>query len=288
MDVYEKVEDLMLKEWDSEIYWWIQNNYPDGIDIYADYRDAISPERVQTLLEQKYPLDAFYEWLDDVYSEYGEELLRNAYNEMWRSFDVPQKLEEEYHDHFVDTFREYCWYNAPQEHYEAQSFCCDILIDTGNWNYDCICDTYEGVNKYPAESSIVWLTKTQGYTKEQLQYALTNDKDCGTFLNSVKDELAEETSHMNVLAFFKKFTLGNLLSFAQAKAPLNIRKGTSCGLFDPFNGSGSILEIQLVEDITVPHKLIAEVLIDAANDGRNGSRYGIDCIYGMCEDFWEE
>ena len=288
MDVYEKVEDLMIKEWDSKIYWWIQNNYPDGIDIYADYRDTISPERVQKFLEQKYPFDAFYEWLDDVYGEYGEEVLRDAYNEMWRSFDSPQELEEEYHDHFLDTFREYCWYNVSSEHYEAQSFCCDILIDTGNWNYDCICDTYEGVSKYPVESSIVWLTKTQGYTKEQLQYALTTDEDSGTFLNSVKDELAEETSHMNVLAFFKKFTLGKLLSFAQSAAPLNIKKGTSCGLFDPFNGSGSMLDIQLVEDITVPHKLIAEVLIDAANNGHNGSRYGIDCIYGMCEDFWEE
>lgn len=284
-------EFLAVKEWDRKIYAWIQENYPDGIELFADYRDTIDAKTVQEILGSKCPNDAFNEWLDSNWDDSGDETLWEEYWKMVDDLDMPYELEEKFYGHFRwDVFGEYCWYLVPAEHYLKQSFCCDVLIDTGNWNYECCyCDTYKGISKYPDVSSVVWLTKTQGYTAEQLQYALTNDqKDCGTFLNSVRDELLEESSSMNVLAVFKKFTLGELFDMAEKKKPLEIRKGTNCGLFDPFNGGGSILGIQLVEDITIPHELIKEILVDAANYGRNGSRYGIDCIYGMDGKFWKE
>lgn len=281
-------EAKLTKELKSKIYGWIQKNYPDGIELYADYRDYLYPDGVQDILDEEYSRDAFYERVDRIWEEYGDETLLCEFRHMVKDLGIFCEWGDDLCDELWCFFSEYCYCCVPSQQYEAQFYNCDILLDTGNWNYDCTCEAVNAAGHIPDESSLLWLARTQGFTKEQLELALTTDRDCGTFLNSVRQEVQECTSDMNVLAFFKKFTLGELLDMAETKKPLKISKNIRCGLFDPFNGCGSILDIKLETDIEIPFELIGEILIDKAHRGYNGRYCGVDHVYGMCDGFWKE
>ena len=60
-----------------------------------------------------------------------------------------------------------------------------------------------------------------------------------------------------------------------------IDKNTETGLYDPWNGGGSVFEIQLERDVRLPIKYIRSALPDG------GDGYSIDSVYGMCGSAWQ-
>ena len=106
-------------------------------------------------------------------------------------------------------------------------------------------------------------------------------------LKNVYEEFNDATSPMNSAAFFIRVPLRELIQINEAirhggDGYVTIGKDVSCGLYDPWNGAGSTLDICLEKDVKIPVKLI-----DSANvDGSRG--YGVVSIYGLYEDFWEE
>lgn len=164
-------------------------------------------------------------------------------------------------------------------------------------------------------SSILWLAKQQkkatklrkrckeyvkGCRYENGEYVgskATDDK----FIESVVTELANLPSHMSTLTFLMKMSLFDLLELHKAikmqepfahkydprKSTGNgyvvISKDTECGLFDPWQGSGSVLEIELDKDVVLPIKYIWKAIPEAHNGRFN---YGIDEVYGLCGSAW--
>lgn len=292
-------------DYEQLIYDWIQKHYPEGIDIYADYRDEISAETVQELLNAPYDsYTAFWEWLDDAYMETMGDAQHDAFGDMMDDLEIDDEAQYDFKDEFFDYFRDNCPCNEPTDHFLNQSFCCDIFIDSGNWIYDCSCEDY-GSNYYAslykndrisdiqAESSILWLARKQGYSKLKLYNYLYKQnyakKHPSKFLRSIDQELANITSNMNVLVFATTFTLEELLHLSTdgKKEPLKISKTTSCGLFDPFNGGGSVLEIELEKDIVIDRKWVRGIYLDDAIRRASPFCYGIDDVYGMLDSFWK-
>ena len=83
------------------------------------------------------------------------------------------ELENE--DEAMDYFRDYFYVNYPYETFLKQIICCDIFIDSGDYNYDlgcnCIYPHYDGdssskMKDISNECVLVWLAKKQGYTKK--------------------------------------------------------------------------------------------------------------------------
>ena len=70
------------------------------------------------------------------------------------------------------------------------------------------------------------------------------------------------------------------LSERSGRGYLLLSKNTTCGLYDSWNGSGSILEIKLEKDVRLPFRCIAS----ADHDGCHG--YAIREIYGCSSDLW--
>jgi len=64
------------------------------------------------------------------------------------------------------------------------------------------------------------------------------------------------------------------------KGYLVIDKSSSFGLYDSWNGAGSIFDITPNKDVKIPLKYISDCLID----GYRG--YSIREIYGVSTDFW--
>jgi hypothetical protein len=160
---------------------------------------------------------------------------------------------------------------------------------------NCVYPHYNGTygETIDENASILWLAKQQGYKKSDLNKALRNEeyKD-SKLLKSIRTEIVNCSSHMNVLTFCVEMTLEeaiNLNNRIKEEEPLNksynpkerkgkdcitISKDTTCGLYDPWSGAGSVLEIELEKDVVLPLKYIDSAL----PDGCRGS-YSINEVY---------
>ena len=285
-------------------------------EICADYRDEISGRVAGEIIDSDDPMQTFNENLWELYADlewdYKHELIKEVTKSLrGDSENFPGGLNDEQED-FIDEFiSERVWYRYPADHYLNQDMHVNIMVDTGDCNYDFTLNS-----AYPCwygrvedglhdKAGIVWLAKTQGYSKGQLWRALKDDNvaDPNGFLQSVRVELANLPSHMSTVTFLVKMKFLQLLELNRAirwreqqrgrkydpkEYPycgyIILDKGTMCGLFDPWSGGGSVLEIQLENDVRLPIKYIWLAIPDAAK----GHGYQVGDVYGMCGSAWQE
>lgn len=282
-------------------------------NLYADYRDGFDYDRVTEILGASDPMQRFYEVLDDAWFHYKldvEDEHIDKIKEILESEDglFPEGMDDEWEEKLKDEFREIAYIELPYDHYLKQEFRTNIMVDTGDGNYDY---TLNAV--YPAyggrygdtidnKASIVWLAKQQGYTKTQLKNALNKGdmRDPKGFLQSLRVEVANEGSMMNTLVFLAKMTLQELIDLNEliglqdrngrmydaTKIPycgyIIIDKKAETGLYDPWNGGGSVFEIELEKDIRLPVRFIRSALPDG------GDGHSLDSVYGMWGGCWKD
>ena len=275
-------------------------------EIYADYRDELDDQSLKKLCNAENPREQFYEWLDEAYLEciwdYEDQVIKEVLKD--EDFaEIASKLDEdEVRDHLRDMF----YVKLPEEHYLNQDILVDILVDTGDLNYDYTLNNfgphYDAMENepIPEESSLLWLARQQGYTKTQLKQAMRERPAKKNFMQSMYDEINNVASHMNTLTFMVKMSLEEYFHLTDAivkerernkSYTMNGRKGrgwilldktTTTGLYDPWNGGGSLLEIHLDKDVRLPIRCIET----AKHDGCRG--YSIREIYCCCTSLWTE
>ena len=282
-------------------------------EIDADYRDELSEETAGEICRSQNPWEAFYEMLDEGYSEYACELREQVCAEIELvladgRFDGLSDDEREY---IRDMVLELVYFDYPAEHYLKQDFCVNIMMNTGDGNYD-----YALNSVYPcwygncgeridSKAGIVWLAGSQGYTKTQLWKALQDGDTANPegFLDSMRVELANLPSSMSAVTFLVRMTLEQLMElntailwrdkqsvhYDTAKNPycgyVILGKETRTGLFDPWVGGGSVLGIELEKDVRIPVKLIRCALPDG---GGYRYEYSAGSVYGLCESAWTD
>ena len=279
-------------------------------EIYADYRDEMQDKTAIEILESKYPMETFYdkmfEWYMDTDVDYKDEIEMDV-----RSFlednTYPEGLDDEQEEFLHDWVSENVYFNYPDDHYLKQDFYVNIMMDTGDGNYDYTLNAH-----YPCwyggrrgeamddKASLVWLAKQQGYTKGQLRKALDNGDmaDPKGFLESVRVEVANMGSHMQTLTFLVKMNLGTLMKinrmlqireedgrkYDATKYPYSgyimLDKSVMC--YRSVAGWGSVFEIQLEKDVKIPVKYIRSCLPDG------GDGYSVGSVYGMCGSAWRD
>lgn len=268
----------------------------NGIDVYPSYDDIVNSHFVSCILARHDEIsstymeafeDELYNWFNpnDNYSGIEEDV-KSMCQEV--GFDIDELNEEDYRMVW-DLVTDNIWYKPDYEHYLNQKVCIDIFVDSGDYNYDLgvnqVYPHYNGDVEEPIkdECCLVWLAKTQGYTKEELEKNLYNDeKFTNRFFESLYDELNNCTSHMNCLVFLKRMTLREYLEMMDSKEPVHISKDTRCGLFDNWSGAGGLLDIHLEKDIDISREDIHEI----TDDGQ--FRYNIHEVYGVDDSFWED
>ena len=169
----------------------------------------------------------------------------------------------------------------------------DILVDTGDANYDFICNNIAPAwggcdpDEAHAEASIFWLAGQQGYCKDYVIAALKGEETRSAFLESLVREVENEASSINVLTFLCTMTLGQWIevreNWTQAGhiGALRIKKDAVCGLFDPWSGAGSTIDLELEHDVVLPIELVHEITPDVCL-----YRYGVDEVYGLVGQAW--
>lgn len=300
-----KIKSIMEKELDL--------NDQGGYEIYTDYRDReLSIKTLKTILAAKHPMECFEdilgEWAMEYAMEYGEHELEIA---------IQERLNEEEKELYRENAEE-CW-NFIQEnsyfYYDIHDFNNDvkvnIMIDCGNWNYDCTCDNILNWNgrigdgNIQAESSMLWLAKTQRKATALRKACEQKKKDdeydeADTFVDSCIQELENLCTHMGTVTFLVKIPLFQLIELVElqnkeydeqgkydprenkkSKSYLVIGKDVTCGLFNPWSGSGSVLEIELNNDVKVPIKYCVFCL-----EGSKKYGYDVDEVYGLMDSAW--
>lgn len=282
-------------------------------EIYADYRDEMDSKTAIRILQTPDPMCAFWEQLDEWYDDYVWRLRSELEQELERELTAadgafPEGLPDDAADLLRDLLQELVEYQLPEEHYLKQTFRVDVMVDTGDGNYDytlnsvypCWYGSYDG--RIDGRAGIVWLAKAQGYTNAQPRRALRlgDMRDPEGFLQSMRVELANLASAMSTVTFLVEMTLGDLMElnrlirlqdrnghfYDARKNPycgyIILDKNTETGLYDPWHGGGSCFEIQLEKDVRLPVKYIRSALPDG------GDGIAVEKVYGMCGSAWQK
>lgn len=274
-------------------------------EIYADYRDEIDDWTMKKICSDEHPREKFWELLDEWYRDCEWDYADNVIKRVLEDEDVAELVENQDEDEVRELIRDQFYVKYPEKHYLDQDVLVDLIVDTGDANYDYTLNDfgphYDACDDaIPEEASLLWLARQQGFKKSELKEAMKDGKTTNRFLKSVFVEIANASTHMNALSFLLKMSLEQYFSLADAIAKekkrnesyylsertgrgyLVLSKDTTCGLYDSWNGAGSVLEIQLEKDVRLPIRCIGS----AEHDGCRG--YSIRDIYGCNSSLWTE
>jgi len=279
--------------------------------LYADYREQADTATIIKWYYSDNPRDAFYEDLMEWYQESSFECEDDIINTVKRYWADEEYTFDENKEFITDWIKEHVSIELPDDHYLRQKVCVNITVDTGDENYDYVSnDMYPHYNgRYddviPEESSILWLARQQGYKKRQLNRAMRySDYSGSKLLKSLRAEVHNCSTHMNALTFFVEMSVEQLFDLCDAlkdnakndpplekgayrcvwerkgRRKIIIDKSAVCGLYDLWNGAGSVLDIALEQDVVLPMRYISS----ACPDGGRG--YSVANVYGLCSSMW--
>ena len=259
-------------------------------EIYADYRDTLDDCTLKKICNDDHPHEKFWELLDEWYRDCEWEYADNVIKRVLEDEDVAELIENLDEDEVRELIRDQFYVKYPAKHYLAQNVLIDLIVDTGDLNYDFTSNSIGGHynasdDSIQEEASLLWLTRQQGYKKSELKKALADRGNSQSpLLKSIyRETLNEEyfTLHDGINKERER-NKSYYLSERTGRGYLVLSKDTACGLYDSWNGSGSILEIKLEKDVRLPFRCIAS----ADHDGCHG--YGIREIYGCGSDLWSD
>lgn len=298
-DIKELVMDYL-----AENHAWEKKD--DGFyhfDIYVDYRDEIDDATAQEILENDYPRDTLLEKLWDWYQEQEWDIIDNLVDDFNEKVD-PELLEDaniiadgNLDDGMIrEEFTEIVCVDYPIDWAENQEFCFNIIVSNGDDDYDFWLNEHiideDGIADKDAEKSgLVWLAKQQGHTLDELVEILKNGDiaEPKSFLETVLQEVANGYG-CEALTFCVKMTLGQAIALKEKmksnpNGSIVLDKRVECGLFDPWEGGGSVLEIACEKDVEIPFKNIWKFYIDEKRSNRYDS---IHNVYGTNDALWKD
>ena len=221
---YEKMKQCIMEALSQKTGFDQDQSGCFSYEIYPDYRDEMDNATAVKILASEDPMQSFWEQLDEWYFDYEIQLRTEVENEVRTELTsdngpYPQGFTPDEKELFEELMGELVYFLLPEKHFLDQSFRVNIMVDTGDGNYDyvlnsvypCWYGSYD--QKIDDRAGIVWLAKTQGYTKGQLWNALQKGDVPAPkgFLESMRVEVANISSHMNTVTFLAEMTLRGLM-----------------------------------------------------------------------------
>lgn len=288
----------------AENYAWEKKK--DGnyhFEIYVDYRDEIDDPTASEIIEDDYPQDILMQKLREWYEEQELDIIDNLVDDFKTKTD-PKLLEDAniIEDGNLDDgdireeFMDIVYIDYPEDWALGQEFCFNIIVSNGDDNYDFwlnehIVDENGKVDENAEKAGLVWLAKQQGHTLAEIVEALKDEDslNANEFLASVSSEVYNGYG-CEALTFCVKMTLGQAIELKEKlksnhNGSIVLDKRATCGLFNPWDGSGSILDITCEKDVEIPFENIWKFYIDEKRSNRYDS---IHNVYGTTDTFWKD
>ncbi len=299
-----KTLNELVKDYLAENHTWCKKadgNYHFEIDV--DYRDEIEDSIAQEILESNSPRDTLIERLWDRYQTDEWDIIDNLVDD-FRAKTDPKLLEDANiiedgnldDDMIREEFMDIIYIDYPEDWALGQEFCFNIIVSNGDDNYDFwlnehIVDETGEVDENAEKAGLVWLAKQQGYTLEELIEFMKDEEyvNSNKFISSLVAEIFSGYG-CEALTFCVKMTLGQAIALKEKmksnpNGSIVIDKNVTCGLFDPWQGGGSVLEIACEKDVEIPFENIWKFYIDE----RRGNRYdSIHNVYGTNSSLWKD
>ena len=299
-----KTLNELVKDYLAENHTWCKKadgNYHFEIDV--DYRDKIEDSVAQAILGNVSPRDTLIERLWGWYQTDEWDIINNLVDD-FKSKTDPKLLEDaniiedgNLDDEMIrEEFMDIIYVDYPEDWALSQEFCFNIIVSNGDDNYDFwlnehFVDEDGKVDENAEKAGLVWLAKQQGYTLDQVVDVLTKDlvEDPKMFLETVRIE-ASNGYGCEALTFCVKMTLGQAIEIKErmeenSNGSIVLDKKVTCGLFDLWQGGGSMLEIACEKDVEIPFKNIWKLYVDESRSNRYDS---IHNVYGTDSSLWRD
>lgn len=287
--ISEKLIETVKKEWFAK---GPDENGCYFVKIPADYRDTNESLLPTAYSEKKSPelkdllTDSIYEAHADYIYQCEAEILEKA---GFDPFDID-------YDEAEAIMHELIYFEPDYEHFMKDDMNLNLLIGTlyeQNSDFTTIKDYYHWGIEDAKYNGLTWLIKQQGYTAEDLKKVMEGEESSSKFLNSVCEELANHTYSMGCLTILVKSNLEEYCDIFKRDEKtkklipkeLVLPKDIMLGIFNPWNGSGSMLEIKLEKDLVLPTELIWDCQIEGVKPGYT---YSVDNVYGLIGSCWKE
>ena len=294
----------LVMDYLAENYAWSKKE--DGyyhFEIYVDYRDEIDDSAAQEILESNSPRDALLEKLWDWYQESEWDIIDNLVDDFKKNVD-PKLLDDANiiedgnldDDMIREEFVDIIYIDYPEDWALSREFCFNIIVSNGDDNYDFwlnehIIDKDGNVDENAERAGLAWLAKQQGHTLEELIESLKDEEyvNPNKFISSLAAEIFNGYG-CEALTFCVKMTLGQAIVLKEKmksnpNGSIILNKNVTCGLFDPWQGGGSVLDIACEKDIEIPFENIWKLYVDE----RRGKRYdSIHNVYGTDSSLWRD
>ena len=135
----DKLKQAIFEILDTLLGYERQEDGTFSCEIYADYRDEMGNKTAIGILQSEDPMQAFWEQLDEWYMDYQGQLegeLEDEIKSKLLAGPYANGISGEDYDRIHDIIQELVWFKLPEEHFLRQSFYVDIMVDTGDGNYD--------------------------------------------------------------------------------------------------------------------------------------------------------
>ena len=112
-------------------------------EIYADYRDGMDSATATKLLSGDDPMQSFWESLEEWYFDYECQLRDELEQDVQSSLTAgdgpyPDGFTAEETRVFYDLMMDHVYFRLPEKHFLDQTFPVNIMLDTGDGNYDYV------------------------------------------------------------------------------------------------------------------------------------------------------
>lgn len=284
--------------------------------VFIDYRDSLDgyAKTIQECINKDNG-DKFYEELYGNLSESAYEVATHEVNRIRESIQADNSLE---HLHpFIDE-----WFgmddNEPEirrmiEDRDKSTPIEDLIEQTSlraratlHTNYDCLLDNWSLGNTYsysgyfkdiidvlylnPAQVKKTFIEKGIHAEGRFPNLAYRNGKEAVSYDSLVK-ELRNQCCY-GLLTFAGMLPLDDIHGSCFGKIThITIPKGNYCGMFNDWNGGGSLMGMKLLRDLKIPVSWARKTKYDSFDlsvdeTGCNG--YCIDEVYGLDGPFWNK
>lgn len=257
-----------------------QNKNNLKIEMYWDYNDKLSEQQILKIIKEE-------DGLNDIENEIWENSIEYiGQREQERLKEI--MTEEEYQE---DSLRE--------EVLDYLEFDLNINQLLRNSSIHLRIELLSNEDMIYYEN----LTDNTSYTFKEFKRVFRK----GFNKEEMQKEINNLTSDYGLITFYFKLSGNNILRFREEylKGFITLKKGLQFGFFNSWVGGGSLLEVNLLRNITLNLKdwrikNQKEAVIKGLKEGNtksyyevqitadNLSKYGINEVYGLCSSAWLE
>ena len=295
------------------------------IDLYADYNDTnegllqLAYDNCRITEEDASVLGSLEDILKRKISEQYSDTIEQMRDDIIRKagFDPLSEKAEDIREYLYDAYS----FRVPYDHYLDQSMRVNLLLGTPeevNLDFGAIRESYDALTGQletedlagilSEKTALRWLVEQQGYTMQDLQKTMYDYTQCffdasdhsgisragrlsefhnfhSFFLSSVCEELENTTNFMNTITVLTDISMRDFCTLYQLGKALVLPKDTTLGIFNPWLGGGSTLDIRLEKELVLPETLIWYTQIEGVP---MQSQYSVDSVYGLVHSAWKK